>query len=305
MGYHSNVSSNVLLTGGDSFTGRYVIEVLQGRGMRVFATYHGKIPESARGDVRWLPLDLEQAKSIHEVVAAAAPDLCLHLAGLSHTTLSAPQSYYAVNTVGSHALLSCLAGMPKPPRRVVVASSAAVYGTPQHQPVNEAHPLAPNSHYGCSKLAMEHMLHPFASTLPLTIVRPFNYTGPGQSEDFLVSKMVAHFRDRRAEMKLGNLDVLRDFSDVRDIARWYVRTLEDPRAPAVVNFCSGETQSLRFILTELYRLTAFTPVVTSDSALVRKNEVLSIQGATVHQGYARQFPFEETLASMLREGTRS
>ena len=110
-------------------------------------------------------------------------------------------------------------------------------------------PPAPANDYAVSKLAMEYLAKTYSVRLPLIICRPFNYTGVGQAEAFLLPKIVAHVRKGATEIELGNLDVARDFSDVRDVSSIYARLIQTPAAVgATLNICSGKAYTLREVL---------------------------------------------------------
>jgi nucleoside-diphosphate-sugar epimerase len=142
------------------------------------------------------------------------------------------------------------------PKRVLIASSANVYGNVAGI-LGESQPAAPVNHYAVSKLAMEHMVHTWFDRLPIVITRPFNYTGIGQSQQFLVPKIVDHFVRRAAMIELGNLDVERDFSDVRFVARAYRGLLEYDCAGQTVNICSGRPYTLRWILQMMQTISGY------------------------------------------------
>ena len=109
------------------------------------------------------------------------------------------EDFYRVNVLGTLNLLQALAKLDRAPERVIIASSANVYGTPDVGMLDESLCPAPVNHYACSKLAMEHMVRPWFSRFPILITRPFNYTGPGQSEAFSGSE------DRQALQGTGSL----------------------------------------------------------------------------------------------------
>lgn len=126
---------------------------------------------------------------------------------------------------------------------------------------------------------MEFIARTWFDRLPIIISRPFNYTGPGQTEDFLLPKLVSHYVERRPVLELGNIDVERDFSDVRMLADAYVRLLEIEQTGLVVNICSGIGRSLRSVLAELKAITGHEPELRVAQHLVRRTEVHRLLGS--------------------------
>lgn len=257
----------VLVTGLRSFTGPYLARALRADGHEV----HGA--DEAAG------FDLRQPASLESVLAAAQPEYVVHLAALSSVTHGNAAELYAVNTVGTANLLEAIAQAAPGVRKVLLASSANVYGNADADPIDEDVPPAPVNHYACSKLAMEFIARTWFERLPILIVRPFNYTGPGQSENFLVPKLVAHYAQRRPLLELGNIEVERDFSDVRMVADVYARLLACEAAGTVVNVCSGVGRSLRSVLDELQRITGHAPQLRVAEHLVRRAEVHRLVGS--------------------------
>jgi nucleoside-diphosphate-sugar epimerase len=137
----------------------------------------------------------------------------------------------------------------------------------------------PVNDYAVSKLAMEMMARLWLDRLPITIVRPFNYTGPGQSLDFVLPKIVAHFACRQRSIMLGNLDVERDFSDVNSIADAYCRLLDSAPRGEVFNLCSGRAVSLRTVLELMGKIAGYHIDVGTDPALQRRHEVRRLRGS--------------------------
>ena len=125
---------------------------------------------------------------------------------------------------------------------------------------------------------MEQLAAAYSDPFEIVVVRPFNYTGVGQPEHFLVPKLVAHFAERRAAIELGNIDVVRDFSDVRAVAAAYLRLLHAERPAPVINVCSGVGRSLRMIVDDLTALAGHRIEITVNSDLVRANEVRRLVG---------------------------
>jgi nucleoside-diphosphate-sugar epimerase len=281
----------VLLTGGSGFTGRYLSQ-------RLLADGYDVVDPEASG-----AFDLAEAPAVRSAIEEANPDFVIHLAALSFVGHGDPSGFYRVNTVGTINLLDALAALAERPRRVLLASSANVYGNATDDPITEQTPASPVNHYAASKLAMEHLAAAYRDRLPICITRPFNYTGVGQRPDFLVPKLVGHFADRKPVIELGNLDVTRDFSDVRAVTEAYMRLLGTDAPPPLTNICSGVGRSLRWILSELEHLSGHRLEVRTNPALVRAQEVHRLVGSastlTAAVGPLPYQDFRETLAWML------
>jgi len=280
-----------LITGLDGFTGHYLQAELTARGHEVIG----------------LKADLTDAVALDAEMAAVQPDWVAHLAGIAFVGHGEANDFYRVNLMGTRNLLAALAACDKRPACVLLASSANVYGNSTAGVLREDAPPNPANDYAVSKLAMEHMARLWLDRLPIVIARPFNYTGVGQSESFLLPKIVAHFK-RRAEMiELGNLDVWRDFSDVRAVAQAYRRLLEARPAGETVNVCSGRTHSLREALAMAETLSGHGIDVRVNPAFVRANEVKTLCGDPTRLcgliGAWASPPLEETLRWMLMEAT--
>ena len=172
-------------------------------------------------------------------------------------------------------------------RKVVLASTSQVYGNATDDPITERTPTAPVSHYACSKLAMELMARTRFDRLPIVITRPFNYIGRGQARQFLLPKLIDHFQRRAPVIELGNLDVERDFLDVRSVADVYVRLLESPVQSQPFNIASGVGRSLRSIMNDLTRITDHRPSTTVNAALVRTQRSHSEWWVAVIVSYRR------------------
>ena len=270
----------VLVTGLGGFTGRYVQTVLEQRGWQVWGL--GAQPAPADLGIapqHYLQADLMDSAALAHAVAQASPQAVIHLAAIAFVGHGDADAFYRVNLLGTRHLLAALAALPQPPARVLLASSANVYGNQTEGMLDEATAPQPANDYAVSKLAMEHMARLWAHRLPITIVRPFNYTGVGQSADFLLPKIVAHFRRRADRIELGNLDVWRDFSDVRAVADAYSRLLDVPTAVgATVNVCSGHSHSLREVIAMAEHITGHALPVQVNPAFVRANEVKTLLG---------------------------
>lgn len=290
----------VLITGRRGFTGVHVAQELSAAGWEVVGT--GPEDDSpSRAD--FVPADLTSAEQAENLVQFVDPDAVVHLAGISYVGHGEVDAFYRVNLIATRHLLAALAGLRKAPQCVILASSANIYGNQTGGKLDEQTPPNPANDYAVSKLAMEYMARLWLGCLPIVIARPFNYTGIGQAGHFLLPKIVDHFRRRADEIELGNLDVLRDFSDVRAVAKAYRGLLEKRPAGQVFNICSGRLISLHEVLALAEKITGHRINVRVNPAFVRSNEVKELCGDPRRLqaliGDWGNPPLEETLRWML------
>lgn len=290
----------VLVTGAHGFTGRHLKRELLAHGYSVVGTIIGGTPDADE-----VVMDLGDPASVRAVVQRTQPDYVVHLAAISHVQHQPELDFYRVNVLGTLHLVDALAELPRPPRKTLIASSANVYGNSTRSPLDEDALPAPVNHYAVSKLAMEHLVRTRFERLPIIVTRPFNYTGVGQGEQFVVPKIVAHFRRRASVVELGNLDVARDFSDVRSVVGAYRRLLESTAVSEVLNLASGIGTSLRDVIDHLTVLAAHEIEVRVNPAFVRASEVRTLVGDAsrlqARIGAVQAIPLVETLRWMLSQ----
>ena len=298
--------TRTLITGAAGFTGRYLTSLLAGRGHEVHGVVH-HAPDDAIADASAVHVaDLADHSAISRVVDDVRPEHVVHLAAIAFVGHGDIEEMYRANVVGTRQLLDALTGLAAAPTSVVLASSANVYGNAREGVLDETMPPAPANDYGVSKVAAEYVGHIYAARLPLITVRPFNYTGRGQADNFLIPKIIAHARQRAPVIELGNLDVARDFSDVRAVVDCYARLLDAPRAIGeTFNICSGRAVSLGEILEMVSDISGHRFEVRVNPALVRANEVRCLSGSAAKLegviGESPRIPLQETLAWMLED----
>jgi nucleoside-diphosphate-sugar epimerase len=257
----------VLVTGLAGFTGAHLRRSLEAAGLEVFATPQPPL------------FDLRERDHIVAELERVRPDYVIHLAGISFVPHGDAVEIYGINTIGSTLLLEAIHQVVPEVRKVILASSANVYGNAENEPIAEDTPPCPVNHYGCAKLSMEFMARTWFDRLPVVVTRPFNYTGPGQAEHFLVPKLVSHFARRAPGVDLGNLGVVRDFSDVRMVCDAYTRLLRAPVRSTVLNVCSGVGRSLHWVVQQLQEICGHQPDIKVDPSLVRAVEVRRLVGS--------------------------
>lgn len=263
-----------LITGIRGFTGRYMADRLRREGYEVCGFAQGtQTPEAGVYEC-----DLLDRSALGAMVAAVKPTHIVHLAGIAFVAHGDAEDIYRTNVVGTRNLLEAAAAAGGV-QSVLLASSANVYGNTDHNPLDEMVTPAPANDYAVSKLAMEYMAKLWMAKLPLTIVRPFNYTGVGQSADFLLPKIVGHFKRGAREIELGNLHVARDFSDVRMVTDAYAKVMALPATGDTFNVCSGKAYSLQDVIAMMEKIAGYRIDVKVNPAFVREGEVSLLRGS--------------------------
>lgn len=270
--------ARVLITGITGFTGHYVAQALQSRGHEVIGMVrHGEQAAVTQG-ICTIFGELTDPSSLRKLIDEAKPDRVIHLAAISFVAHGDANAIYQANLIGTLNLLQALAEGPWGREGILLASSANVYGA-QGGKLSEVSVPMPANHYGISKLAMEHVAHIMGNVLPIIVARPFNYTGVGQSPKFIIPKLIDHARRGEINLELGNIDVARDFSDVRAVAESYARLLDCPTAAGqIFNICRGYSVSLREIITMIEELAGLRFKIRTNPVLVRAGEINNLYG---------------------------
>lgn len=296
----------VLVTGATGFVGGWLTRELEANG-------HDVVPTPASSE-----FDIADAPTVRALVRGAAPDAIAHLAAVSYAgdAKRDPGGAFRVNVGGTSVLLDAVRRLARPPV-ILVAGSSEAYGAPDPAdlPLSEDAPLLPSTPYGLSKLAQEAVAMELAAEhgLRLVVTRSFNHIGPGQRADFVVpalaARILAVLRGEATTIRIGNVDVRRDFTDVRDVVRAYRLLLEAsaagtlPSRQVVVNVASGHPVSIRSIAETLRRLAGCDAELAVDPALVRQGDPPEIVGsATFLAQLTRWTPtiaLERTLADVL------
>lgn len=297
---HAKQSVRTLVTGANGFTGRYLVENLRRRGHTVIETFGEHDEQETPTRVR---LDITSPAACRRALEMAQPDYIVHLAAISFVGHDDLLDFYRVNVIGTLNLLEACAAVGLAPRKLLIASSANVYGNVTSEAIDESFPVTPVNHYAASKAAMETVVRTWFDKLPILIVRPFNYTGRGQASNFLVPKIVAHFARREARIELGNIDVARDFSDVRYVVSAYEALLESSAASETLNVCTGQPYTLREVLRQAAELTQHELEIKVNPAFVRASDVRILVGSPARLRTVvpdvEAIPFTETLRWML------
>jgi GDP-4-dehydro-6-deoxy-D-mannose reductase len=299
----------VLVTGAAGFAGSHLIDLLANDAVRITAWHRpgGSPPREITG-VTWAPVDLLDRPAVDAALATLRPDVVYHCAGAPHVGNSwhTTESTFAANVRGTHHLIEGLRSNHQPVR-VMIASSALVYGTAD-RPLREDDVIRPSSPYAVSKLAQELVAGDGNPDLHVSIARAFNHFGPRQSPDFVASgfaKRIAEIEAGRgeAELGVGNLDTRRDLTDVRDTVRAYRAIVERGRPGRVYNVCSGRAVLIRDLLDMLLSRASVTIAVRIDPDRYRPSDQPIVVGDPQRIrdeiGWTPEVPIERTLDDLM------
>jgi len=298
-----------LIIGAAGFVGGHLIAHLQSEGWEVAAT---KMPhETCEAPHKVYDLDILDAEAIQRLVNAWQPTAIFHLAAQSSVALSwkEPALTVDVNVKGAVNLLEAVRKASVPPR-VLLIGSGEEYGAAKDMPINEDQPLHPGNVYAATKAAqgMLGQIYANAYGLDILVVRAFTHTGPGQSDQFVLSnfcKQVAMIQSGQTppEMKVGNLEARRDFCDVRDVVRAYRLLIERGQRGVVYNVGSGRALSIQDALDTILTLSETDVTVVQDPARMRPSDTPVIEAditrLSAHTGWQPEIPLKNTLADML------
>lgn len=279
----------ILLSGARGFTGKYFRELAVQLGHTVYD----------------LKSNIRDEKGLTTEVATIQPEAVVHLAAITHVMYNNPSEFESVNVQGTENLLYALSRLANLPKSILVASSANVYGNCANSPISENEVLDPTNDYARSKVRTELVARSYQERLPIMITRPFNYTGRGQSREFIIPKLIYHFKNKIDKISLGNLFVEREYLDVRFVVRAYISLLERGVPGEVYNICEGKVYNLEKIIDELRLITNHNIDILQDERLIRENEIRSLTGdnrklmTTI--GRLNEYHFLDTINWMLAE----
>ena len=308
---------SVLVTGATGFVASHMFEHI-GRVAPTLRRFGLVRPGLANGlafrtGVEAIEADLTEAAEVRAAVAEARPERIIHLAAHSsvHASWSDPAACFATNVLGLGHLLDALREASLSPR-VLVVGSADEYGAvgPQDLPLGEDAPLRPRSPYAASKVAQGYLARCHARAFDIDVVctRTFPHTGPGRGELFAESsfaRQVAEIEAGKvpAVVRAGNLDAVRDFTDVRDVVRAYWSLLEGGEPGGTYNVCSGHGVSLHELLDTLLELSGAAVDRVVDPSRLRPSDVPALVGdpAKLREatGWRPEIPLKQTLRDLL------
>jgi GDP-4-dehydro-6-deoxy-D-mannose reductase len=290
------VSKRTLVTGASGFVGAHLLELLGDEA----------VPAEA---------DVTDPDAVAHAVRETEPRAVIHLAALSSVADSwdAPATTWEVNAVGTVNVLEAVR-RHRPDARVLVVSTEQVYGRPKQLPTPESAPVAPVSPYAASKAAAEVACTQAAENgLDVVVARPFQHEGPGRDERFAVGSWTRQLAELEQAgggvLRVGNLDIERDITDVRDVCRAYRLLLDSSVAAGIYNVATGKAVRLSRIVEILVSLAQVAVTVEQDPGRLRPTDIPVLCGDSSKlrraTGWEPEIPLEQTLADTLEAARRA
>jgi GDP-4-dehydro-6-deoxy-D-mannose reductase len=301
-----------LITGGTGFVGSHLVQSLKSDAAKiaVIASGDSVSRQELEPGVEHYELDLRKAEDVRSVVRKVSPTHICHLAAISSVDASwnSPRLTFEVNVVGAYNLFEAAMGLPAPPR-ILNVSTSQVYATAEGI-LTESSPVSPNNPYAASKAMVELLLVQYRKSAAggILTARSFNHTGPGQSPNFVLPLIAKQFAEMEAGLRprkltVGNIEVKRDFTDVRDVVLAYSALLDQGRIGEVYNVCSGSAVRLADVIREFEAISGTAVEIDTDPARLRSNEVSQILGDAAkirrETGWSPQIPFGKTIRDLL------
>ena len=263
----------VLITGIESFTGRHLSLFFKNLGYNVYGT---SLVNSSK---RVYKCDVTVKEKITEIIKDIKPDYLINLAGISFVAHNNNSDFYRINSVGAINILEACVKAEHKPKKIIMVSSATVYGNQEMEILDESLHCRPSNHYGASKYSMECLCSAYFQKLNILIVRPFNYTGIGQSIDFLIPKIISHYQNNSKTIELGNINVSREFNDVGFVCEAYKRLIESDTKSMALNLASGRGVQLLSVIQHMNKIAKYNIEVLVNQHFVRDNEINSLVGS--------------------------
>ena len=282
-----------LITGICGFVGRYLAHELLEQGYQVYGLYHQEsdlnaYPEEIFNDITFFQCDISHKGSVTSIISYLDLDVIFHLAGITFIPMAEAdlETTFQVNVFGTENILNAI--KHKHGCKIVYISSSEVYAqqSEENMPYTEKHSIAPSNVYGITKHSSEMMcaVHARKWGTPYLVFRPFNHIGPRQNKLFVTSDFACQIAMiesglKKPEISVGNIETMRDFSDVRDIVKGYILAAETIDRNETYNICSGNPCKIQDLLNQLIELSEVPIKVSVNPSKFRKSENPVIWGS--------------------------
>lgn len=294
----------ILVTGGSGFIGRYLCRDLQKNDIDFFTLSSSPCPSEFEEKSKIV--ELQDYELLFKVINDYEPDTIIHLAAIASPVHDDIIQIYKVNVCGTENLLKAAANLRVPPK-IILISTAGVYGNHSEPLLNESTNFNPANHYCYSKMVTEVMSRQYTDIMDICILRPFNVIGSGQSENFLIPKLVKAFSNKDTHIKLGNLNAVRDYVSVEFCSRFITDlAIGNLKFEPIINICTGIGHSCKDVFNILVEISGYEPKIITEDNLIRKNEVWNLVGNpslinSVIGGRYKSPSLEDILTSMLKQ----
>lgn len=267
----------ILVTGIDGFFGRHLQKELELRNQSYLGVVIKQSSEIAKE--KQIEADITDYPSVLRIIEEYQPDVIIHLAAIASVTYGNTPELYRVNVCGAENILLAAKQVCRKGTRLIMISSAGVYGIQKEPYLSETLYLNPVNHYSYTKMIMEVICRQYAEYFDIKIVRPFTVVGKGQSSSFFVSKLVSSFAERKPVIELGNVQSVRDYTDVELCACTLAElACREHVEEKTLNICTGVETTGIDVIEMLKQLTGFEPEIHISSKYVRENEIWRLVG---------------------------
>jgi GDP-4-dehydro-6-deoxy-D-mannose reductase len=310
---------NILITGITGFAGSHLAEfLLKEKKGKVFGTFRWRSPMEnivqIRNKLALSECDLRDASSCYELIRKVKPSMIFHLAAQSYVPMSwtAPGETLTTNITSELNIFEAVRSLNLGNCRIQIAGSSEEYGMvfPSETPIKETNSLRPLSPYGVSKVAQDLLGYQYYKSYGINIIRTraFNHTGPRRGEVFVTSNFAKQIVEIEKGMRepiiyVGNLEAVRDFTDVRDVVRGYYMVLKYGKSGDVYNICSGKGYKIKEMLNILLQLADCEIKTVQDSSRLRPSDVELLIGDPTKvrkaTGWKPAIPFKKTMKDLL------
>jgi len=304
----------VLITGANGFVAKHLATHIRGEehNANIIGIDRWRLKEEETDFDKVVECDLTDAWQIGRLLEKERPDVIFHLAAQSFvpTSFDAPSDTLVNNITAQLNLFEAVRKIDKYDPIIQIAGSSEEYGLvlPNEVPIKETNPLKPLSPYGVSKVTQDRLAYQYHKSYGLNVVitRAFNHTGPGRPECFVCSSFAKQFAEvkkmKRNTMSIGNLDAIRDFTDVRDMVRAYWLAIFKCEFGEVYNISSDKGVQIKDILKKLEMITGETPEYKTDVSKQRPSDVMILVGNSKKfrkvTGWKPEITFEQTIKDM-------
>ncbi len=308
----------VLITGITGFVGSHLADyILTLSGYQVFGIYRWRSRmeniEGVKDKITLFECDMRDATSVRRIIKEVRPEMIFHLAAQSYVPMSwhAPAETFSTNVIGEVNLFEAIRDIGIDPL-IQIAGSSEEYGLvlSDEVPIKETNPLRPLSPYGVSKVAQDLLGYQYFKSYKMKIVRTraFNHTGPRRGDVFVTSNFAKQLveiekKRRKPEIYVGNLEAVRDFSDVRDVVRGYFFALTKGTPGEAYNICRGKGYKIKEVLDLLVKISQVDLEIIKEPSRMRPSDVELLVGDPAkfekETGWQCTIPFEKTLEDLL------